>query len=248
MRGAAAESRANPGAFWTQLAAMVLNDFVWILFWFLFFDRVPSLHGWDRSRVLLLLAVLTTAGGLVLGVFSNARSIGRLVGDGGIDAALALPVSTLPYLLVRRIDAVNLGDLAFGIGLFAIAGHPTPERAVLYVFGSIAAAIVLGGFLVTAGSLAFFMGRGDAGELGFHAMLLLSAYPVDIFAGTMKVLLYSAVPAAFVAAVPARLVDHLTAGNVLALAAAALVAATVAWTTFAAGLRRYRSSAAWVNA
>jgi ABC-2 type transport system permease protein len=248
MRNAAAESRANPGAFWTQLAAMVLNDVAWIVFWLLFFDRVDSLHGWDRSRVLLLLAVLTTAGGLVLGVFSNARAIGRLVADGGIDAALALPVPPLPYLLVRRIDAVNIGDLVFGIGLFVVAGQPTLERSAIYVFGSLAAAVVLGGFLVTAGSLSFFMGRSEAGELGFHAVILLSSYPIDIFAGSMKVLLYTAVPAAFISGVPSRLVDDFSVAGFFALAGAAAITATVAGTVFHLGLRRYRSSAAWVRA
>src|SRR5690348_13532004 len=102
MRSAVAEARANPGAFWTQLGAMAVNDIVWVLFWVLFFHRVGSVRGWDRSRVLLLFSVLTTAGGIVLGVLSNARRIGQLVPDGGLDAMLALPVPTLPYLLVRR--------------------------------------------------------------------------------------------------------------------------------------------------
>lgn len=248
MRAAVAEARANRSAFWSQLMAMALNDVVWVIFWIIFFGRVGRLREWDRSQVLLLFAVLTTGGGLVLGVVSNARRIGQLAADGGIDAALSLPVSPLLYLLVRRVDPVNVGDAVFGVLLFAVAGSPSLERTAVYVVGSLAGAVVLGGFLVIVGSLTFFTGRGEAGDLGFHAIILLSSYPVDIFTGATKVLLYTAIPAAFVAAVPARLINDFTAADALALLGVAAVFATAAWALFTLGLRRYTSSAVWTRA
>jgi len=248
MRAAIAEAWANRSAFWTQLAAMALNDLVWVVFWVLFFGKVGTVAGWDRTRVLLLLATVTTDAGLVLGLLSNARRIGQLLVDGGLDAALALPVRTLPYLLVRRVDAVNVGDVVFGIGLFFLACHPTPERTALYVLGATAGALVLIGFLVLVGSLSFFTGRSEAGDLGFQAVILLASYPVDIFSGATKALLYTAIPAAFVSAVPARLVDHLTVSDLVTLLAAAVVFVALAATTFAIGLRRYTSNALWSRA
>jgi ABC-2 type transport system permease protein len=236
LRAAIAEARSNRAAFWTQLAAMGINDIVWVIFWVLFFAKVGSVSGWDRGRVLLLLAVVTTSAGVVLGLLSNARRIGQLVADGGIDAALALPVRTLPYLLVRRVDPVNLGDVVFGIGLFLVACSPTPERAAVYLLGSAAAALVLTGFL------------GEAGDLGFQAVILLASYPADIFSGITKTLLYTAIPAAFISAVPVRLVDHLAMTDVAELLGAAAGFTVAAVAVFAAGLRRYTSSAVWTRA
>lgn len=198
--------------------------------------------------MLLLLAVLTTGGGIVLSVLTNSRRIGQLVLDGGVDAALALPTRPLPYLLVRRVDAVNLGDVVFGIGLFAVECHPTITRTAIYLAGSIVSAVVLTSFLVFSGSVTFFTNRGEAGDLGFHAMLLLGAYPVDIFGGATKMLLLTVVPAGLVAAVPARLVDDFHAGELLALAGAAVVFAVAASAVFHAGLRRYTSSSTWTRA
>lgn len=248
LRAAVAEARSNRSAFWTQLAAMVINDVVWILFWVIFFGRVGSLRGWHRSDVLLLLAVLTTGAGFVLGVLSNARRIGQLISDGGIDAALALPVRPLAYLLVRRVDAVNFGDFFFGLVLFLVACSPTPGRAAAYVFGSVAAAVVLASFLVLIGSLAFFTRRSEAGDLGFQAIILLASYPVDMFSGVTKVLLYTAIPAAFVSAVPARLVEHFDPWNAAGLMGVAAVLAVSAGGAFGLGLRRYTSSSLWTRA
>jgi len=247
-RSALLEAWANRSGFWTQVLAMVANDIVWVIFWSLFFREVGTLRGWDTSGVLMLLAILTTGAGIVLGFMYNARAIGRMAAAGELDAALALPVSPLAYLLVRRVNTTNLGDVAFGIALFLVAGEPTFERTAIFVAGVALGVITLAGFLVAIGSLAFWAGRNDVGDLGFQAMLVFSAYPVDVFGGVAKTFLYTVIPAAFVAAVPARLVlDFDPIAAALAAVAAAFFAG-LGWVMFHAGLRRYTSGAVWTRA
>ena len=247
-RRALAEVVAKPRALAAQMTIMATNDFVWVVFWVLFFDRVGTLGGWDRDSIILLQAVLTAAGGLSLGLFANARRIGAMAVDGDLDAVLALPVTPLPFVLLRRVEPVNLGDLAFGVVLFLVAGHPTPARAAMFALVVVASATLLTGFLVLTGALAFFIGRSESGELGFHGMLLLGAYPVDLFAGAIRVLLFTVVPAAFVSAVPARLIEDFDAGRALALTTAAATFALAATATFTLGLRRYTSGSIWTRA
>jgi ABC-2 type transport system permease protein len=246
-RAALAEAWANRAGFWGQIAAMVVNDLAWVAFWLLFFHRVGEVRGWDAGGVLMLQAVLTTAGGLALGVTANARSIGRLAAAGELDAALALPVPPLAHLLARRVEPVYLGDLAFGVGLFLAAGRPTVERAGVYAAGAVAGAVLLAGFLVATGSLSFFAGRNDIGELSFHSVLLFASYPVDVFAGAGRVLLHTVLPAAFVAAVPARLVEEFDPGAAAAVLAASATFAGLGWAVFTLGLRRYTSGALWTR-
>jgi ABC-2 type transport system permease protein len=247
-RGAFLEAAANRGALASQMAVMIVNDGVWIVFWALFFRRVGDLGGWDLDDIILLQAVLTASGGITLGLLANARRVGTLAVEGGLDPVLTLPVPALAHILLRRVEPTNLGDLAFGVTLFAVAGHPTPSRAALYVLVVLASATLLTGFLVLTGSLAFFAGRSESGELGFHAMVLLGSYPVDIFAGAAKLVLYTVLPAAFVSTVPARLVQDVTAGRALALLGVAGAMAFAGWATFTLGLRRYTSGAVWTRA
>ncbi len=248
LRNAFAEVAAKPGALATQMTVMMINDFVWVVFWVLFFDRVGTLGGWNRDTILVLQAVLTTAGGISLGLLANARRIGAMAVGGDLDAVLALPVAPLPFVLLRRIEPVNLGDLAFGIGLFVIACDPTPARTVTFVLVVLASATLLTGFLVLTGALAFFIGRSESGELGFHSMLLLGAYPVDLFAGAIRVMLFTVVPAALIAAVPAGLVDDFDAGRAAVLVVTAAVFAVAATAVFTLGLRRYTSGSVWTRA
>jgi len=178
----------------------------------------------------------------------HARQIGRLATEGGIDATLALPVSPLLHLLARRVYPSNLGDALFGVGLFLVACDPTPARAARFLAVVVLSSVVLGSFLVLVGSLAFFAGRDDAGETGFHSIVMFASYPVDIFGGAMRVLLYTAVPAGFVSAVPARLVDSPSVGLLAGLVGFAAALGAGAWATFTAGLRRYTSGAVWSRA
>jgi ABC-2 type transport system permease protein len=247
LRNAVAEARSNRAALVSQVSIMVLNDIVWVVFWVLFFRRVGSVRGWDGDRILLLLAVLTSAGGIALGILAKARRVGTLAVDGHLDSVLALPVPPLAHLLVRRIEAVNVGDLVFGVLLFLTLGRPTVARTAVFVGAVAAVAVLLTGFLVLTGSLAFFIGRNEGGELGFQAMILLGAYPVDIFAGAIKVLLYTVVPAAFVSSVPARLIEDFDVVDALWLAGVAGTFALAGWTAFTLGLRRYTSGSVWTQ-
>lgn len=247
LRSALAESAAKRGALATQLIAMIVNDLGWLAFWLLFFDRVGELRGWDGDDVLVLLAVICSVAGTTIGLLSNARHLGTIVSEGGLDEVLRLPVPTLTHLLLRRVEPVNVGDLLFGVGLFAVVGHPTPLRCLVFVGVVVAGSTVMTSFLVLTGSLAFFVGRGEAGELGLRAVIVFGTYPADVFAGVARAVLYTAIPAAFVSTVPSRLVESFDVGLAALLVAVAALFATAAAVVFRIGLRRYTSGAVWVR-
>jgi len=248
IRNAFAEVLANPRSLVAQMTVMIVNDVAWVLFWLLFFHRVGAIRGWRSEDVLLLFAIITASAGITLGVFANARAVGPLAAGGELDAVLALPVSPLPVLLVRRVEPVHLGDLAFGLVLFAVAGSPTPARIAVFVGTVLASTVLLTGFIVLIGSSAFLVGRSEAGELGFNAVIMMGSYPVDVFAGAIKVTLYTVLPAAFVSSVPAKLVQHFQLGWALGLVGAAVGFAAAGALAFTRGLRRYTSGAVWIQA
>lgn len=247
-RSAWAEAVANRAGFWSQITIMVVNDLAWIVFWVLFFDRIGTLRGWDLDRLFLLFSVLTTSGGTVLGLLNNARRVGPQAAAGELDAVLALPVPPLAHLLFRRVEPVNLGDLVFGLVLFVGFGHPTPQRVAVFVFGVVCSVMVLTGFLILIGSTSFWVGRGDVADLGFQGIVLFANYPIDVFGGTTRLLLYTVVPAGFVSSVPAGLIDSFDPAWAVAAGLAAALTAMAGWASFTIGLRRYTSGSTWTRA
>lgn len=243
------EAWANRRSFWLQVAFMLANDASLIVFWLLFFHKVSTVRGWDFDHLLILFGILSMVTGIAMGVLGNARRLGQVIADGELDAALALPVDPLGYLLVRRVDTALLGDLAFGPLMLVLAGHLTPERVGLYVVAVLFGSAVFVSFLVILGSATLYLGgRGEQGDVGFHALLMIASYPLDLFGGAIRLVLFTLIPAGFVTGVPTELVTDFRWDRALVMAGAATIAAIVARATFQTGLRRYRSGAMWSRA
>ncbi len=244
-RAAWSEAWANQRGFWTQVALMCINNAVFLVFWVIFFQEVETLRGWDVNRILVLLSILTSTAGVVLGLLHNVRRIGYLAADGGLDAALSLPVPTLAHLSLRRVEPVNMGDLLFGLVLFIGFSSPTPARVALFIFGVIGGSSVLLGFFVIIGSLGFFVGKSDSADLGLQSILLFAHYPIDVFPGLIRLFLYVVVPAGFVSATPARLIDDFNLGWAALLIVASVFFVGLGRWVFGRGLRRYTSGSVW---
>jgi ABC-2 type transport system permease protein len=248
LRASLADAVANRSSFWFQVSVMIVNDGTWIVFWVLFFHQVGTLHGWQTQDVIVLFSMLMTSAGAALGLLANSRRIGHLAADGELDETLVLPVGPLSHILTSRIDSANMGDLLFGPVLFALAGHPTPQRAAVFLLGSVAGSVVLVGFLVACGALTLFVGgRGEQADLGFNAILIFASYPLDLFGGATKVLLFTAVPAAFVTGLPSELVRSFDPARALLLVAVAAFFAALGWVLFQLGLRNYSSGSIWTR-
>lgn len=248
LRTAGADAWANRASFGFQCGFMVANDVTWLVFWAIFFSRTGTIRGWTVHDVFLLFAVLTVSAGVAVGVLANSRRIGHLVAQGALDEILTLPVRPLPALLTRRVDATNVGDLIFGCVIFILLGAPTPARAAGFVVACLCASTILVGFFVVCGSLTLFVGgRGEQTDLALNAVVIFSSYPIDVFSGPTKILLFTVIPAAFVTSLPTRLVQHFTLSLALSEAGAAAVAAIAGWAVFTLGLRRYSSGSLWAR-
>ena len=249
MKTALIEAWINRRSFWLQVSFMIANDLAIVVFWMLFFRKVGTVRGWDTGHVLVLFGVLANVTGIAMGILANARRLGQMVADGELDAVLALPVDPLLYLLVRRVDTALLGDLVFGPLIFVASGHATWETSVVFVVTSLCAAAFFVSFLVILGSVTLFLGgRGEQAELGFQALLMLASYPIDLFGGLIKLLLFTAIPAAFVTGLPTRLLTHFEWTEAGTFLAGSVGAVLLARFVFSSGLARYRSGALWTRA
>jgi ABC-2 type transport system permease protein len=134
------------------------------------------------------------------------------------------------------------GDLMFGLIVFLIAA---PDRwaslPLFLLLGTLSALIVIA-FGVLMGSLAFWLGRAEtlAGQLN-DKLIAFSLYPIDIFPGLVRVLLYTLIPSAFISSVPAELLSDFRWGLLALLVAFVAGITLAARLIFHLGLRRYES-------
>src|SRR5262245_13238903 len=214
------------GAFVAQVAAMFLNDGVWLVFWALFFTRFPVLHGWQISDVVTVWALTASSFGLAHAIYGNALHLAALIAQGQLDVWMLYPRALLSHMLLGRMNASSWGDALFGYVVYFVFVQPGLPHALLFVALSLSATLLFVGFSVLTGSLSFFLGNAAGlGEQWRNAMITFSTYPAILFDGAVKVLLFTLIPAGFVSYLPIQALRNLSlldAGLALAGALAVL--------------------------
>ena len=106
---------AYRGAFLLQVFGMILNNAMLLFFWWVLFNRLPSLQGWDLAGVMTLYGVVAFGFGVAHIVCGNSTQVARTITSGDMDYYLALPADPLVHMLVSRMSLSAWGDAVFGL-------------------------------------------------------------------------------------------------------------------------------------
>ena len=233
---------AYRGAFFSAVLGMVINDAIWVVFWWLFFTRFPSVDGYGFHDIVIVWSIGATAFGLAVGVAGGAFTLASRIARGELDFYLVLPKPVILHLLVSRMDPSGWGDALFGVVVFAFLASPTPTDAVTFVGLSLVATTIIVSYAVAINSLAFWTGRAETlSDQLIFGLITFATYPEKLFTGAVKVVLYTVVPAGFVAYIPVSLLHEWDWGWASILLAGTVASVGVAVSIFTVGLRRYQS-------
>ncbi len=205
------------------------------------FNRLPTLQGWDLAGVMRLYGIVAFGFGAATVVCGNAFLVARVIASGNLDYYLALPADPLVHLLVSRMSLSAWGDLLFGLAVFLVAAPGRWASLPLFLLLGLLAGVILVAFSVLVGSLAFWVGNADQlAAQAINALITFGLYPVEIFPGVVRLLLYTLIPA-FVGSIPAGLLSDFDWGRLAALVAFTAGIALAARIVFRWGLLRYES-------
>jgi ABC-2 type transport system permease protein len=234
--------RAHPLRSLAAVAMMFGNNLVFYLVWAIYFRAFSSLGGWREPDIALLFGLFAWAFGLATFLTGGMRTIAQTIVDGGLDLHLGRPCHPLPTLLLSRCEPSGIGDLASAFVFWLWLGGRSPAELPLIVLMASAAAVVLCAMVVIIQCLVFWVPSAIAlCEELFNTLLLVTFYPQHPFGLTVRIVLFTVFPSAFMAFFPAEVIRHPNAGGVLIMLAAAGVYSLLALVVFDRGLRRYRS-------
>ncbi len=232
-------------AFITQILGMILNNGFYFVFWIIFFERFKEIRGWGLNDMFLVFGITAASFGVVSFFFGNTFTLSEVIAGGRLDYYLSLPRPVMLHTLASRSISSGLGDLLYGILSFIMSGPVTLARSGRYLLAVMLASMVFMAFMVCAHSLTFWLGHAGAlARLLLNAMLTFALYPIRLFDGPAKFLLFTIIPAALMGALPAALVQRLTWQNLGGLALGAALLLLLSMLIFRAGLRRYESGSA----
>ncbi len=231
------EYRAN---FLIQSFSMILNNCVWIIFWWIFMTKFESINGWAMLEILQLFAISTGGWGLVGILFGNKNEIARMISEGKLDFHLSLPKDILLHALQGKSSFFGVGDLIFSI-IVALLVFPVTSLP-LYLYFIFTATIILISFCVIVHSMSFFIeNSSESSHKMVHGLLGFTMYPLSIFSGKAKIILLTLLPAGFISSVPVTLLNNFDLNWFLLLTGFTILIALIAKGIFSLGLKRYES-------
>lgn len=229
-------------SFFSQIFAMLLNDCMWLIFWLAYFGKFPLVAGWGRDEVVTMWCVVAAGFGLATTLCGNLFQLAGIITRGELDFYLALPKAVLPHTLISRMHLTAPGDILFGLLVYGLIVQPTAAQWLLFLLFMLTTALVFVGFGVITQSLAFWLGNAEGlGQQLSNALISLATYPTVIFNGAIKFVLFTVIPAGFIAYIPVQLLREFSLPLLLGLLLFATGIVVLAALIFRAGLRRYES-------
>ena len=230
------------GAFVMQAAFMALNNATFFVFWWALMRHVDTIRGWRLGDIQVLFGIVAAAVGLTVTVTGGVRFLGRFIDDGDLDTLLTQPKSVLTHALGLRSMPAGVGDFVSGVIFIAWSGQVSWRMLPLVAAAIVASALVFLASGIVFFSLAFWLGKIEtAARQLWDLLITFSLYPEPLFGGTLRLALFTVLPAGFVGYLPARVVHAPSVLNVTLLAIGVVAYLALAVIVFDRGLRRYAS-------
>ena len=200
---------SNKKSFVLQTLFMFLNNFIWLAFWYiLFYNSEGNINGVTINDIILLWSAPTISYGLCFFLFGGVEDLPYKIANKEIDNDLTKPKHSLISLVTSSAKLSAMGDLLYGafLGIFAVDFNPI--RYIWLIIMSVIGAIGFLGITILVNSLAFWFGDISKTSRTYtnNLLLTLTIYPEKMFPGIIKILMYTVIPAMYVAHIPIMLI------------------------------------------
>ena len=229
-------------AFVIQVVFMALNNVTFFVFWWALMKRVTTIRGWQLGDIQMLFGLVAASVGLTVTLAGGVRYLARFIEDGDLDTLLTRPRSVLVHALGMRAQPAGFGDLISGVIFIGLSGQISWRTVPVLIVVIVASALIFLACGVVFFSLAFWLGRIETVATQLWELLItFSLYPEPLFGGTLRLVLFTVLPAGFVGYMPIWILHAPSITNVAVLVSVALGYVCMAVWLFEHGLRRYAS-------
>lgn len=235
----ALEYRAN---FIVETALSVVEVGMYLFYWKLFFTISNGPPGIRFEQLAALVAFNHIIYGIADTLTGNhVWDTGEMIVRGQLDIFLVQPKSAVYQIFFSGAQPARAIQIVSGAILFFWFVDPTPQNTLLFLFGLAVGASVFVSWVVIIQSLVFHLGNVMVVYKLLSIILHFAKKPATIFSATIRFILYSIIPAAYMGSVQAGMIYHPTRTWMLFLSAVAIASPFIAAAIFRFGMKRYES-------
>lgn len=220
-----------------QIGAMVLNDVVVIIAFFLIFSSMGTVNGYGFRETAMLTAIALVGigfAGIMAGAYSN---IYQHIINGTLDTYLSMPINELFHVLISKLEPDNIGDFVLGIALFIILKIPL-GIGILAALSCCAAYL---GLSIAINTIAFFSERPyRAVRAVRHLLFSFPLWPSGLVHVPTKIAMIVTL-LAFITLVPVSVILEPSLTGIAVMIFGSAITFLFGIVTWKRGLRRYES-------
>lgn len=230
-------------SFLVQTIFMAVNNVFFLVFWGVVFSNTGDNSGITFNNVLYLWSFSTIGYGFAYFFFGGIQKINEYIITGAMDSYMLQPKNVLLNVATSKCNFSAFGDLLYGLVVAAIAtGGDIGKMLAVIVLGMFGSIFFLSTEII-ARSISVWIGDTKTIANRYTEMLLItfSTYPENIFKTGIKVMLYTVVPVAYLAYLPANLMESFNIYSLLLIIVVGIIYGGVALYIFNRALKDYES-------
>lgn len=230
-------------SFLVQSFFMMINNSFFIIFWVKIFQAVDEVKEFSFNDVLLLGAISSIAYGVTYFFFYGVTYINRYIIDCSMDSYFLQPKCILLNVLLSKSDFSAFGDFFFGMLIVIIIYNKSLDMIIhLIIFGIFGSIYFLSTEIILR-SVCVWLGDTEIlSDRYIHVLLTqFSTYPQNIFPKTVKVMLYTIIPAGFLSYLPIDLIHEFDVKKIIIYVISGLVYLIVSIKVFYSAIKHYNS-------
>lgn len=238
-------SFSNKKSFTIQAICMFINNFVFLIFWFaLFSSKGGNINGIEITDILYVWSIPVISFGVALFFFGGVETIVQDIIYGKLDMYLVLPKHSLISVITSRSTLSAMGDILYGLvmGLFAVKFNVINYIFLLLI--SVLTSVIVVCVFCMFRLLCFWL--GDISRLSdtylMSLTLTFTIYPEKIFGTFSKFLMYTIVPAAYMAHIPIKILTDFNVKWLVIEVIVLIVFVAATYFIYELGLKKYESS------
>lgn len=230
-------------SFLVQTIFMAINNVFFLIFWGVVFSNTGSDSGITFNNVLYLWSFSTISYGFAYFFFGGIQKINDYIITGAMDSYMLQPKNVLLNVATSKCNFSAFGDLLYGVVVAFIASGGDIGKVLIVLLIGMFGSIFFISTEVMARSISVWIGDTKTIANRYVEMLLItfSTYPENIFKTGIKVMLYTVVPVAYLAYLPANLMESFNIYSLLLIIAVGLIYGSLAILVFNKAMKNYES-------
>lgn len=197
-------------SFIIQTVFMCINNGFFLVFWNVVFGiNNGSMNGVLFSNILYLYSIPIISYGVAYFFFGGCTNINQFIITGQMDSYMLQPKCPLLNVLTSKCNFSAFGDILYGIviGFFATNGN-IRNFILIIILGTFGSIFHIATEIIFRSISVWLKDTEEIARVYTHSLLTtFSTYPEQIFGKSIRVLLYTVIPAAYISYLPIKIID-----------------------------------------